>query len=87
MSFNLSFSSKSQKQIKRLPQEIKEKIKIGCEEILKNPWHKQTIKVQGYENIRRKRVGKWRILYLVDKKSREILIVKIELRDENIYKL
>lgn len=87
MSFSLSFSSRSRKQIKKLPQKIKEKIKIGCEEISENPWHKQTIKVQGYENIRRKRVGKWRILYLVDKKSKEIVVVKIELRDENIYRL
>lgn len=50
--------------------------------IKENPWHKNTIKVKSYGNIRRKRVGKFRILYLIDKRRQEILIIKVERRDE-----
>jgi len=87
MSFFLAFSSKASKQIKKLPENIKEKIKKACLEISENPWHKGTIKVEGYVNIRRKRIGRYRILYLVDKIKKEILIIKVELRDEETYKL
>jgi mRNA-degrading endonuclease RelE of RelBE toxin-antitoxin system len=56
-------------------------------EISENPWHKGTIKVEGYTNIRRKRVGRYRILYFVDKLKKEVLVIKVELRDEETYKL
>lgn len=87
MTFKHLFSSKAEKQIKKLSAAVKTKIKDACEEIRDDPWHKNTIKVQGYDNIRRKRVGRYRILYLVDKQDTEIIVIKIELRDEKTYKL
>lgn len=86
MSFILIFSPKSNKQIRSIEPKIKEKIKKAIVEIGKNPWHKGTIKIVGYENIRRRRVGRYRVLYVVDKKRNEVLIVKIEKRDETTYK-
>ncbi len=87
MKFLLLFSKNAGKQIKKLPKNLKNRIKKACIEISENPWHKGTIKVEGYENIRRKRIGKFRILYLVDKNSKEVIIVKIEKRKEETYKL
>ncbi len=84
--FKLRFSSKARKLIRRLPDDAKAKIKDACKEIRGNPWHKGTIKVQGYDNIRRKRLGRYRILYLVDKQDMEVIVVKIELRNEKTYK-
>ena len=86
MSFKVIFSPKSYKQIKLLKKEQKERIKNASIEIGNNPWHKGTIKVKGYNDIRRKRVGNYRILYTVTKKQNEVLIVKIEKRSETIYK-
>jgi len=87
MSFVLLFSSKSARQIKKLPKSIKKRIKVACEEIKKDPWHRGTIKVEGYRNIRRKRIGNFRILYMVDKGGKEIIVVKIEKRSKETYKL
>ncbi len=87
MTFKIYFSSKAEKQIKKLPDSLKKRIKKACEEIVKNPWHKGTIKVEGYSYIRRKRIGRYRILYLIDKNSREIIVIKIEKRTEETYKL
>lgn len=84
--FEVIFSPKSNKQIKELDDKTKKRIKEAILKIKENPWHKDTIKVKGYENIRRKRVGKFRILYFIDKKRKEILIIKIERRDEQTYK-
>lgn len=86
MNFTIIFSPKSNKQTKSIEARIKEKIKKAIVEIGKNPWHKGTIKIIGYENIRRKRIGKYRILYTLDKKRKEVLVVKIEKRDETTYK-
>ncbi len=86
MSFEVFFSPKSYKQIKNFNEELKERIKKAATEIGNDPWHKGTIKVKGYENIRRKRAGNHRILYTVEKKRKEILIVKIEKRRETTYK-
>jgi mRNA interferase RelE/StbE len=86
MSFKVIFSPKSYKQIKSFNEELKEKIKKAAIKIGNDPWHRGTIKVRGHENIRRKRVGDYRILYTVDKRRKEVLIVKIERRSETTYK-
>ena len=86
MSFKVIFSPKSYKQIKSFNEELKERIKKASIEIGNDPWHRGTIKVRGYENIRRKRAGDYRILYTVDKRRKEVLIVKIERRSETTYK-
>jgi mRNA-degrading endonuclease RelE of RelBE toxin-antitoxin system len=55
-------------------------------EIRENPFHKGTVKIESYNNIRRKRVGEYRILYTIESQKKEVLIVKIELRSETTYK-
>ena len=37
--------------------------------------------------MRRKRVGKYRLLYAVDKHREEVLVVKIEIKGGTTYKL
>ena len=86
MSFKVIFSPKSYKQIKSFNKELKGRIRKASIEIGNEPWHRGTIKVRNYENIRRKRVGDYRILYTVDKRQKEVLIVKIEKRNETTYK-
>ena len=86
MSFELYFSSKAEKQIKKLPEKIKQKIKVACLKISEDPYLKGSIKVEGQKNMRRLRVGRFRILYIVLGKKKEVLIVKIERRTEETYK-
>jgi len=87
MSYEVIFSPKSRKQIKALRDEkLKMKLKEAIVEIGMDPWHRGTIKVEKYDNIRRKRVGRYRILYMVDKENNEVLIVKVEKRSETTYK-
>ncbi len=86
MSYRILFSPKSYKQLKGLEdRKLKERLKKAIIEIGENPWHRGTIKVESYENIRRKRVGIYRILYMVDRERKEVLIVKIEKRSR-VYK-
>ena len=77
---------KSYRQIESFDDKLKGRIKKAALEIGNAPWHKGTIKVEGYENVRRKRVGKYRLLYAVDKHRKEVLVVKIEIKGETTYK-
>ena len=58
MKYALLFSPKSLKQIRKLSNSIKLRIKNACDQIKLNPIHKGTVKIQEYNNIRRKRVGR-----------------------------
>jgi mRNA-degrading endonuclease RelE of RelBE toxin-antitoxin system len=87
MSFRAIFSPKSCKAIKSFDPELKERIKKGIQEISNNPWEKGTIKVKGYGDVRRKRVGDYRIIYCIDPQRKEILIAFVARRNEETYKL
>ena len=87
MSYEVIFSPKSHKQIEPFDEKLKGRIKKAAIEIGNDPWRKGTIKVEGYENVRRKRVGKYRLLYAVDKHREEVLVVKIEIKGGTTYKL
>ena len=65
MSYEVILSPKSYKQIKAFDEALKKRLRTAALEISNNPWHKGTIKVEGHENVRRKRVGKYRLLYTV----------------------
>jgi len=87
MSFKAFFSSKSRKTIKSFDSDLKERIKKGILEIINDPWEKGTIKVKGYSDVRRKRIGDYRIIYRIDEQRQEILIAMVVRRDEETYKL
>jgi mRNA interferase RelE/StbE len=87
MSFKAFFSPKSRKTIKSFDSELKERIKKAILELINDPWEKGTIKVKGYSDVRRKRIGDYRIIYRIDEQRQEILIAMVARRDEEIYKL
>ena len=71
MTYEVIFSPKSRRQIKAIKDgKLKERLKKATIEIGENPWHKGTIKVEKFDNIRRKRVGRYRILYEIDKERK-----------------
>ena len=87
MIYEVIFSPKSYKQIEAFDEKLKGRIKKAAIEMGNEPWHKGTIKVEGYENVRRTRVGKYRLLYAVDRHRKEVLVVKIEIKGETTYRL
>jgi mRNA interferase RelE/StbE len=87
MSFKAFFSPKSRKTIKSFDSELKERIKKAILELINDPWEKGTIKVKGYSDVRRKRIGDYRIIYRIDEQRQEILIAMVARRDEETYKL
>ena len=83
--FEVLFSPKSYKQMEQLDEELKERIKKAVIKIGNDPWHRGTINVKSHENIMRKRVGRYRLLYTIDREKKEVLIIKVEKRGETTY--
>ncbi len=86
MKYTLFLSSKAEKQIKKLPKDVRERIREGLLKLAEDPYRKGTIKVKGTDNIRRLRVGRYRVLYIVLEEKMAVLVVKIEKREESTYK-
>ena len=86
MNYTLFLSSKAEKQIKTLPKDVRERIQESLLQLAEDPYRKGIINVKGTDNIKRLRVGKYRVLYLVLEEKKEILVVKVEKREESTYK-
>ena len=86
MKYTIFLTSKAERQIKKLPKDVKERIRKGLLKLAEDPYRSGTIKVKGTENIRRLRVGQCRILYVVLEEKKEVLVVKVEKRDESTYR-
>ncbi len=86
MTYTIFLSSKAERQIKKLPTNVRERIREGLLKLAEDPYRKGTIKVKGMDNIRRLRVGKYRILYVVLEGKKEVLVVKVEKREESTYR-
>jgi len=86
MSFRVIFSSKSSKNIRSLDCDLKERIKNAIAELSSDYWENGTVKVKGHVDVRRKRVGDYRIIYHIDAIRKELLVVIVTKKDEEIYK-
>ena len=86
MSFRVIFSTKSSKKIRSLDSDLRERIKNAIEELSNDPWENGTVKVKGHVDVRRKRVGNYRIIYHINEIRRELLVAIVTKKDEEIYK-
>lgn len=74
MNYQIEFTSSASKQLKKLPDDIQQKIKIQVEELAKEPRPDEVVKLKNYEYTYRVRVGNYRVLYEIQD---ELLIVKV----------
>lgn len=83
--YKLLFSNQATKFIKSLDNEQRERIREICLQIRENPYCLPYKKVRGKFNTYRLRIGKFRIIYEVDKNIVTIYILKIDL-SKKVYK-
>jgi len=84
MSHKAIFSKIFIKSVKRLNKEMEERVKKSVREILKNPYSGIPL-THSLKGFWRKRIGKYRIIYKINEKEKEVLFVDFGLR-RNIYK-
>ncbi|MDO8537740.1 MAG: type II toxin-antitoxin system mRNA interferase toxin, RelE/StbE family [archaeon] len=86
--FELRFSSKSKKFVKKCDEKIRNRLKAAFEEISQNPFPAQNYdlqKVAGEESTYRIRISSYRIVYEVHSKENIIKIIKVERRKNRTY--
>lgn len=70
--FRVEFNKRSAKFLRECEKEIYRRVLKKIEILAENPFLQESIKIMGSDNIYRVRVGKYRVLYSVEK---DILIV------------
>ena len=72
---------RAQKALARLPKDVRLRAASAIDNLEKNPFPPGSVKLTGQPGFRI-RVGRFRILYLVDKKAKKIIIARIAHRRE-----
>ena len=75
--YSLFFSNKAIKFLKKCDESLKKRISEKIETLSLDPVPHNSVKVVGEERSFRLRIGDYRVLYTIDWKKQEILIVKI----------
>ena len=84
MAFKAALTKNFLREFKKLPEEVKERILTVIDEVVANPF--LGIKLRGeLEGRRRWRVGKYRIVYIIDRTPQLVVFLDVGLR-KTIYK-
>lgn len=85
MSWNVKITQKVLKEIKRFPQKDAKRLLFVLEEMSKNPYRGDIEKVKGEENVWRRRLGSYRILYEMFPPRKFIWVFDIKRRTTTTY--
>jgi mRNA interferase RelE/StbE len=84
LAYRVLASTAAQRDFRRLPPQLKERLRQAMLELSEDP-RGQSEKSVG-EDAYRKRVGDYRIVFRIDDKAREILVVRVKHR-RDVYRL
>jgi len=85
LAYGLVLTRAARKDLDRLPREILKRADPLVLALAENPRPFGSEKLQGFENLYRLRLGKYRIIYEIDKAASLVTIAKIEHR-RNVYR-
>ena len=80
MKYSIYFKKSTKKFLDRLDKIQKKRIKERLLILSDNPFPENVKTVVGMENVLRLRIGDFRLLYILDRKEKEIYVVKIDKR-------
>jgi mRNA interferase RelE/StbE len=81
-SYEIEITRTAEKQLRRLARADQLRVLAAIVALAKDPMPRGVRKLEGYEDVHRIRVGRFRILYSIAKKRLVILILKIGHRRE-----
>ena len=83
--WGIRFSTEAAKEYARLPRNDGERITAALDELGRDPYHGDIKKIQGAEDIWRRRIGGYRVLYKPMKEIKTVLIIGIKRRTTTTY--
>jgi mRNA interferase RelE/StbE len=82
--YSVRVKKKAEKQLAALPSDIAGRIVVAIDELAANPRPANNVKLQGYANVYRIRVGNYRIIYSIEDAILMIEIIKVAHR-QSVY--
>lgn len=70
----------AEKALAKLPRGLRERIARAIDELAENPRPPRSLKLTGYEDMYRRRVGDWRIIYAVYDDELLVLVIEVAAR-------
>lgn len=87
MRFRLQFSSGSRRDLRRLDARIRSKIENAVGNLSENPYPRASLKLKGFDRTWRIRVGVFRVVYEVHEDLVLVIVVKVDRRSEDTYRI
>lgn len=85
MSWKVKIAKRASKQMKRAPEKDAKRLLSVLEGLTENPYRGDIEKIKGEDNVWRRRVGNYRILYEIKPKQRHIDVFQIRRRTTTTY--
>ena len=82
MAYSVALAPAADRQFRKLPALVQQRLKSHIDSLASAPRPPGTVKMHGEPNLYRIRVGNYRIVYYVQDRAREVLVVKIKDRRE-----
>ena len=86
MSWKVKITNKASKQMRRIPKKDANRLLFILEGLTSNPYQGNIEKIKGEDNVWRRRVGNYRILYEIKPKQRQINVFRIRRRTTTTYR-
>ena len=87
MRFRVEISSRARRDIRRLDQQIRNRIESAINGLAENPYPRGSLKLKGYDRAWRIRVGTFRVLYDVYEDLVLVVVLKADRRGEDTYRI
>ena len=85
MNWTVAVDPAARKQLKRIPKAHAERVHVVIREFVVNPHAGDILKMEGEEDVWRRRIGAYRILYEVRVKSRIVYVFDVRRRTSSSY--
>ena len=86
MNWRVKIANRALKQMKRIPKKDAKRLLFVLEGLKSDPYQGDIEKIKGEDNVWRKRIGDYRILYEVKLKQKSIDVFQIRRRTTTTYK-
>ena len=80
MSYSLEIKQSVEKDLKKVPKEMVERIIEAIEKLSENPYPRQSKKIKSAERTYRLRVGDYRVIYQIDKERKVVVVYHVRHR-------
>lgn len=86
MRWEIKIARRALKEIKRIPKKDAERLLFVLEGLIENPYQGDIEKIRGEDNIWRRRVGNYRILYQILPEQKYIEVFDVRRRTTTTYR-